>query len=243
MDGSWGRSGTVNATLLESLLSDPYFSLKPPKSTGREKFNLAWLQAHLAEKLSDEDIQATLVELTACSISQAIHDYAAESGELLVCGGGAHNGLLMERLAARLPQWHVGSTEEYGLAPRWVEATAFAWLARQTLLNLPGNLPSVTGATEESCSAPFIPAVKPVNGTRRQFALAFFLNIDLNDNRYRLDYQGQCHVFKKTVHRPSPRNGRAPKHINNNTGYSRRWTSNDPAYARLHSGRLSRNSQ
>lgn len=148
MDGSWGRSGKVNATLLESLLSDPYFSLKPPKSTGREKFNLAWLQAHLAEKLSDEDIQATLVELTACSISQAIHDYAAESGELLVCGGGAHNGLLMERLAARLPQWHVGSTEEYGLAPRWVEATAFAWLARQTLLNLPGNLPSVTGATE-----------------------------------------------------------------------------------------------
>lgn len=147
-DGAWARSGTVNVPLLESLLSDPYFFRSPPKSTGREHFNLGWLQAHLPDNLPAEDVQATLVELTALSIAQALHHQAAKTRELLVCGGGAYNGFLMERLAVHLPGCHVCSTGEYGLAPRWVEATAFAWLAHQTLRNLPGNLPSVTGATD-----------------------------------------------------------------------------------------------
>jgi anhydro-N-acetylmuramic acid kinase len=147
-DGAWGRSGSVNLPLLDSLLADPYFSLVPPKSTGREHFNLGWLQSHLSGEYPAEDVQATLVELTVHSIAAAVEQYAPESCELLVCGGGAYNSYLMERLAASLTRCRVGSTEAYGLAPRWVEATAFAWLARRTLHHLPGNLPPVTGATE-----------------------------------------------------------------------------------------------
>lgn len=151
-DGQWGRSGKVNHELLAALLSDPYFSLTPPKSTGREHFNLGWLQQHLAgdipADIPAQDIQATLTELTGLSVADAIRQYASECSELLVCGGGAYNRFLLERIGAHLPQCRVTTTEEYDLAPRWVEATAFAWLARQTLRNLPGNLPSVTGASE-----------------------------------------------------------------------------------------------
>ena len=147
-DGSWARSGAINVPLLKSLLSDAYFSLPPPKSTGREHFNLNWLQEHILEPIPAEDVQATLLELTALSIAQAVQTYAAESSELLICGGGAYNGFLLERLSHHLQQCRIHSTEEYGTEPRWVEAIAFAWLARQTLHKLPGNLPSVTGASE-----------------------------------------------------------------------------------------------
>lgn len=147
-DGEWARHGTVNAKLLDTLLSDPYFSLPPPKSTGRERFKLDWLQQHDMGTIAAQDVQATLVELTCLSIAGAIRQYAQETRELLVCGGGAYNRFLLERIAIHLQQCRVTTTGEYGLDPRWVEATAFAWLARQTMQNLPGNLPSVTGATE-----------------------------------------------------------------------------------------------
>lgn len=147
-EGRWARSGRVNDELLAVLLADPYLTLPPPKSTGREHFNLQWLKQQPIAGLVAQDVQATLVELTSLSIADAIREYAATCRELLVCGGGAYNRFLLERLAAHLPQCRVCTTEEYGLAPRWVEATAFAWLARQTLRHLPGNLPSVTGARE-----------------------------------------------------------------------------------------------
>lgn len=147
-DGAWGRSGKVNQELLKSLLSDPYFSLPPPKSTGREHFNLEWLQGREIGAIQAEDVQATLVELTSLTVAEAVRQQAPATDELLVCGGGAYNGFLLERLATNLPQIRVSTTTEFGLAPRWVEATAFAWLARQTLKNLPGNLPSVTGANQ-----------------------------------------------------------------------------------------------
>jgi anhydro-N-acetylmuramic acid kinase len=147
-DGAWGRSGSVNLPLLDALLADPYFALAPPKSTGREHFNPGWLQNRLTRELPAEDVQATLVELSARSIAAAIDRYTPGRSEVLVCGGGAYNRYLMERLAAALPQSPLCTTEAYGLAPRWVEATAFAWLARQTMHHLPGNLPSVTGATD-----------------------------------------------------------------------------------------------
>lgn len=147
-EGVWGRSGTINADLLASLLTDPYFSLLPPKSTGREYFNLEWLKQHPVAGLKPQDMQATLVELTSRSVAEAMRQHDSTCQELVVCGGGAYNRFLMERLAANLPQCRVCTTEDYGLAPRWVEATAFAWLARQTMQHLPGNLPSVTGASE-----------------------------------------------------------------------------------------------
>jgi len=145
-DGAWACSGRIHRALLDRLLADPYFALPPPKSTGREHFNLDWLQSQLPADTAEADIQATLCELTACSIAQAVEQYAPDCSELLVCGGGADNGYLMQRLATLLPACTVATTARYKLEPRWVEATAFAWLARQTLNHLPGNLPAVTGA-------------------------------------------------------------------------------------------------
>ncbi len=147
-EGQWARRGKGNNQLLSSLLSDPYFSLPPPKSTGREHFNLDWLRKHALEAASAQDVQATLIELTCQSIEEAIRQHAPTCHELIVCGGGAYNDFLLERLSAHLPECRVCTTEDFGLAPRWVEATAFAWLARQTLQHLPGNIPSVTGAAK-----------------------------------------------------------------------------------------------
>lgn len=147
--GEWAASGDVHAGLLKSLLSHDYFQQKAPKSTGREDFNLRWLQQHLsalADKISDEDIQATLLDLTAHSVAQSIKDTDLDEGEILLCGGGAFNSTLWHRLQKLLPAWTLHSTADFGLAPGWVEAVAFAWLARQTMLGLPGNLPAVTGA-------------------------------------------------------------------------------------------------
>jgi len=146
--GEWAASGKIHSTLLKLMLANGYFDRPPPKSTGREYFNLAWL-----EKLTDqqpgvlpEDIQATLTALTAQSIAHAIKTTAPDCRQLLVCGGGIHNSLLMTQLQHELPQCRIESTRHYGADPDWVEAIAFAWLARQTLLGLSGNLPSVTGA-------------------------------------------------------------------------------------------------
>ncbi len=148
-NGSWAKAGTVHLQLLQNMLQDSYFSRAIPKSTGREDFNLAWLQVHLNAfpDITAIDVQATLLELTAQSIAIAIHQYAQHSDELLVCGGGVHNHYLMQRLQQHL-QCPVVSTEKYGLHPDWVEACAFAWLGWRTLHYQTGNLPSVTGASQ-----------------------------------------------------------------------------------------------
>jgi anhydro-N-acetylmuramic acid kinase len=148
-DGAWAAAGTCQPLLLEELLRQPYFSLPPPKSTGRELFNLNWLEQTLTpsfERLSAGDIQATLAELTVVTVATALERFAPPVDELFVCGGGALNGYLMQRLGARLPTCRIASTEVLGLHPDWVEGAAFAWLARQALDGKPGNLPSVTGA-------------------------------------------------------------------------------------------------
>ncbi|RWX57424.1 anhydro-N-acetylmuramic acid kinase [Photobacterium chitinilyticum] len=156
-EGTWAQSGTVNAKLLNSLLSDPYFALAPPKSTGRELFNLDWLHSHLkAFNLSPEDIQRTLAELTAVTIANDVR--AENPGELLVCGGGAHNPLIMARLTELLPKWTVLTTADRGVDIDNMEAMAFAWLAYRTIHQLPGNLPEVTGAKQLTCLGAIYPA-------------------------------------------------------------------------------------
>jgi len=147
-DGAWGESGTVNPDLLKSMLSDQFFQTKGPKSTGREVFNLGWVHHHMFQlpTLKPEDVQATLLEVTALSITESLQSAQAQTKELLVCGGGAHNKALMARLAALLPNTKVSSTAEFGVDPDWVEAMAFAWLAHCALESVPANRPSVTGA-------------------------------------------------------------------------------------------------
>lgn len=148
-DGRWAASGQIHQPLLQSLLGDPYFRLPAPKSTGREYFHLPWLEAHLSRldtAPAPADIQATLAELTALTITSAINALPRRADEVFVCGGGAYNPDLMQRLARQLHPRPLASTARLGLAPEWVEATAFAWLAQQTLERRPGNEPAVTGA-------------------------------------------------------------------------------------------------
>lgn len=146
-DGSWAASGRVDPALLTRLLADDYFKRRPPKSTGRELFNQPWLQARLgSESLPAADVQATLCELTAAAIVDSIAAGAPETARVLICGGGAHNASLMERLAARSPA-PIASTGEFGVDPDWMEAIAFAWFAKRTLAGNDANLPSVTGAS------------------------------------------------------------------------------------------------
>lgn len=146
--GEWAASGVVNEPLLTSLLSDAYFARQPPKSTGREYFNEHWLQAHLSalpERPSPADVQRTLLELTAVTVTRDIKAKGAD--EVFLAGGGAFNPLLAGRIADLLPHARVDSTAALGLNPQSVEGAAFAWLARQRLAESPGNLPSVTGAS------------------------------------------------------------------------------------------------
>ncbi len=144
--GRWALSGQSIPELLDALLAHPFFPLPPPKSCGREQFNIDWLKAHLLGSESEQDVQATLLELSAKSIASAIECWCGEPDELIVCGGGAHNATLLRRLSVLLPQTRVMTSDTLGIGADWVEALAFAWLARQTVLGLPGNLPSVTGA-------------------------------------------------------------------------------------------------
>lgn len=148
-NGTWAASGKVLPGLLGSLLSDPFFAGTGPKSTGRELFNLPWLKQHLSTQphYADEDVQATLLELTALSIVDSLKKAQQGTEVLLVCGGGAHNGTLMARLAGLLPGTRVISTADAGVDPDWVEAMAFAWLAHCCLEGIAGNRPSVTGAS------------------------------------------------------------------------------------------------
>jgi len=146
-DGMFAASGKVDQALLDALLADPYFALTPPKSTGREHFHLDWLAAHpRMDLLAPADVQATLLEFTARSVAEAIERHAPAAEDVLACGGGVHNAALMCRLAELLAPRSLASTAAFGVDPDFLEATAFAWLARQRLLGLPGNLPAVTGA-------------------------------------------------------------------------------------------------
>lgn len=148
--GDMARAGTLSQTLLTQLKSDPYFEKSPPKSTGIEYFNLSWLQAHMSAckgKLSPEDVQATLTELTAATIADTLRTEPA--AHIWLCGGGAKNTFLMERLQA-LSEAKILSTDVIGIPSNWIEACAFAWFAHQTVHRLPCNMPSVTGASEAS---------------------------------------------------------------------------------------------
>jgi len=146
-DGAFAASGKVDHDLLDALMADSYFALLPPKSTGREHFHLNWLATHSRlAAVSVVDVQATLLELTARTVAGAITQHAATAEDVLVCGGGTHNGAMMRRLTELLAPRILRSIAEVGIDPDFIEASAFAWLARQRLLGLPGNLPAVTGA-------------------------------------------------------------------------------------------------
>lgn len=146
-DGRWAASGQLDNDLLERLLGDDYFAKPPPKSTGREAFHLKWVETHLHGTEAPADVQATLTELTAVSVARAAGTFVAPGNtDLIVCGGGARNGYLMERLAAHLPTVTLLRCEDFGWSADWLEAGAFAWLAWRRLNELPGNLPEVTGA-------------------------------------------------------------------------------------------------
>ena len=160
-EGAWAASGQVSDSLLESFLSDPYFALTAPKSTGREYFNLIWLERQLglfgqvaSEPPHVKDVQATLAELTVQSIADCIEQNSNDISALAVCGGGRLNNYLMQRLAVRCGfdetrKINVQPTEYWGVDGDSLEAAAFAWLAYQRVSNLPGNIPSVTGAKGE----------------------------------------------------------------------------------------------
>lgn len=182
VDGAWAKSGSIIAPLLTLLLEHEYFALTPPKSTGRELFNLTWLQTYLGKELNKElteklnndletptatysnaDVQRTLTRFTAVSIANEVTKLMAADdsgirGEVYICGGGAANPLLMADLALLLPNNSVMTTAAIGIHPDWVEAIAFAWLAKQHIHKLPGNLPAVTGASRAAILGAFYPA-------------------------------------------------------------------------------------
>jgi anhydro-N-acetylmuramic acid kinase len=158
--GEWAASGKVHAALLSEMLAEPYFALAPPKSTGRDLFNRAWLDAHLAQHpfIEPRDVQATLAELTARSIAHGMQAYAAGATALWLCGGGAFNRHVAARLSALLAPLRVQGTSARGVPEQHVEALAFAWLAMRHVLRLPGNLPAVTGAAGERVLGSYTPA-------------------------------------------------------------------------------------
>ena len=147
-NGDWASTGQVIPSLLSDMLAEPYFALLPPKSTGRDLFNQAWLQEKLlaTTTLRPQDVAYTLVALTAHSIYNALTQHCGEFNEVYVCGGGAHNRLLIESLQTLLGETKCDSTESLGVGADWVEAIAFAWLAKQCINKKTANLAEVTGA-------------------------------------------------------------------------------------------------
>lgn len=148
--GRWAASGTVLPQLLQQLLAEPFFAAAPPKSSGRDLFNLQWLDSKLRGDEAPQDVQATLLELSARSIAAALQAHAqpllAHGAAMWVCGGGARNTALMQRLGALLPQLRIATSEARGIGVSEVEAAAFAWLAHRFCERLPGNAPAATGA-------------------------------------------------------------------------------------------------
>lgn len=160
-DGAWAAGGTVHSALLQALGDHPYLRLSPPKSAGREEFNLDWLDTRLNavdQLIEPRDVQATLLEFTAATLCDAVTRECPSAQEVYVCGGGTRNNALMERIKAKLPHLGVATTSALGIDPDWMEALAFAWLARQTLHHAAGNLPSVTGARGERVLGAIYPA-------------------------------------------------------------------------------------
>lgn len=157
-NGRWAATGQLIPVLLEELLADDFFLQQPPKSTGRELFNIKWLEKKLLGNEAPEDVQATLLQLTVTAIVQSIRTYCPTTEEVYVCGGGAHNTLLMERLLEIMPGKKVALTDQLGVAVDWVEAFAFAWLAQQTILRKTGNLSAVTGAKGDRILGAIYPA-------------------------------------------------------------------------------------
>jgi len=151
-NGDWARSGTIHTELLNHFMNEDYFKLKAPKSTGKELFNLDWIKNKLVDfpNILNKDIQATITELTAKSIAEAIHLFATNTEAIYICGGGAFNSYLRERLSHYLPKMKISTTSDLGIPEQLVEAVAFAWLAHQRVNGLPGNLPSVTGADKSA---------------------------------------------------------------------------------------------
>ncbi len=150
-DGAWAASGRVHEDLLASFATEPYFTAPAPKSTGRELFHMAWLDAHLGRfpQLAPADVQATLAELTAATITAGIEQVLPDCSRIVVCGGGAHNAELLRRIASR-SGIAVVTTSDFGVAPDWVEGAGFAWLARARLREAQGNVPTVTGARRKA---------------------------------------------------------------------------------------------
>ncbi len=147
-NGDWAASGNLNQLFLEQMLQEPFLNTQGPKSTGRELFNLGWLNNILSQQQSilDQDVQATLAQFTAITIAQAISQAQPHTQEVWVCGGGAHNADLLNRLRQELPNSSVAATDELGISADWMEAMAFAWLAHCCLERIPSNRPAVTGA-------------------------------------------------------------------------------------------------
>ena len=150
-DGNWAARGAVHGPLLERMLADPYFSLPAPKSTGRGYFDEGWIDAQLrsaGQAVAPVDVQRSLCELTAATVAASLEACGARTDEVYLCGGGVHNHTLVEHLKARLSPRRVMRTDVLGISADYVEATAFAWLAKCALEGIPGNRPSVTGASE-----------------------------------------------------------------------------------------------
>ena len=148
-NGTWAESGKTISELLEKLMSLKFFSIPPPKSTGREMFNLSWLENYLSGNENPEDVQATLLQLTSTAITDAILTWFPDTTEIYLCGGGARNIALTSKIQISLPGKKVALTDALGTNADWLEAFAFAWLAKQAIRGVPSNLPSVTGAKGE----------------------------------------------------------------------------------------------
>jgi anhydro-N-acetylmuramic acid kinase len=157
-DGDWAASGEMLPALLERMLDEPFFALPPPKSSGRDLFNMAWLESRLKGDETAADVQATLLELTCQGIALAIRKHCRGAQEIYLCGGGAHNSALRNRLAALLPDCTIDTTDSLGVSGDFLEAIAFAWLAQQTLHSQPANLPAVTGARHPCVLGAIYPA-------------------------------------------------------------------------------------
>ena len=150
-DAQWAKSGCLDNDLLDNLLSEPWLNTPPPKSTGPELFNLAWLKSQLPDKeMPPEDVQYTLCEFSAVTVTRAIKAHAPECRKLVICGGGAYNPLLVERIRFHLADCTVVDSSVYAIEPKWVEASMFAWFAWRTLNGLPSNVPAVTGASHKA---------------------------------------------------------------------------------------------
>lgn len=157
-DGAWAAKGKILGDLLNALLEHPFFRIAPPKSTGRDDFHMPWLDHHVLPQYAPVDVQATLLELTAVTISHALAKYCDGATEVYLCGGGAYNSALVRRLQQLLHPRKLALTDVLGIPANLVEAAAFAWLASQTVQHLPGNLPAVTGAAGRRILGAIYPA-------------------------------------------------------------------------------------